>query len=170
MRKSLKVIWFLTKLGLFGLVMGLIGVYAMYKYFEPELPSVESIKEYQLQVPLRVYSQDEKLLAVFGTKRRIPVAIADVPLHLKQAYIAAEDSNFYNHHGFDVKGILRAVWEIITTGEKQSGGSTITQQLTRNVFLSLDQTWSRKIKELFLSVKLERTISKDEILELYLNK
>lgn len=170
MRKSLKVIWFLTKLGLFGLVMGLIGVYAMYKYFEPELPSVESIKEYQLQVPLRVYSQDEKLLAVFGTKRRIPVAIGDVPLHLKQAYIAAEDSNFYNHHGFDVKGILRAVWEIITTGEKQSGGSTITQQLTRNVFLSLDQTWSRKIKELFLSVKLERTISKDEILELYLNK
>lgn len=170
MRKTLKVLWFLTKLGLVCLLLGVIAVYGMYKYFEPELPSVESIKEYRLQVPLRVYSQDEKLMAVFGTKRRIPVDIDQVPLQLKQAYIAAEDANFYDHHGFDIKGIMRAVWEIITTGEKQSGGSTITQQLTRNVFLSLDQTWSRKIKELFLSVKLERTISKDEILELYLNK
>ncbi|MCW8869071.1 MAG: PBP1A family penicillin-binding protein, partial [Proteobacteria bacterium] len=170
MRKTLKILWFLTKLGLVCLLLGIITVYGMYKYFEPELPSVESIKEYRLQVPLRVYSQDEKLMAVFGTKRRIPVNIEDVPEHLKQAYIAAEDANFYDHHGFDIKGIMRAVWQIITTGEKQSGGSTITQQLTRNVFLSLDQTWSRKIKELFLSVKLERTISKDEILELYLNK
>lgn len=170
MHKALKVLWFLTKLGLVCLLLGIIAVYGMYKYFEPELPSVESIKEYRLQVPLRVYSQDEKLMAVFGTKRRIPVAIEDVPEHLKQAYIAAEDANFYDHHGFDIKGIMRAMWEIVTTGEKQSGGSTITQQLTRNVFLSLDQTWSRKIKELFLSVKLERTISKDEILELYLNK
>ena len=170
MRKTFKILWFLTKLGLVCLLLGIITVYGMYKYFEPELPSVESIKEYRLQVPLRVYSQDEKLMAVFGTKRRIPVNIKDVPEHLKQAYIAAEDANFYDHHGFDIKGIMRAVWQIITTGEKQSGGSTITQQLTRNVFLSLDQTWSRKIKELFLSVKLERTISKDEILELYLNK
>lgn len=170
MRKTLKILWFLTKLGLVCLLLGIITVYGMYKYFEPELPSVESIKEYRLQVPLRVYSQDEKLMAVFGTKRRIPVNIENVPEHLKQAYIAAEDANFYDHYGFDIKGIMRAVWQIITTGEKQSGGSTITQQLTRNVFLSLDQTWSRKIKELFLSVKLERTISKDEILELYLNK
>ncbi|GAA4813141.1 penicillin-binding protein 1A [Marinicella pacifica] len=170
MHKTLKVLWFLTKLGLVCLLLGIITVYGMYKYFEPELPSVESIKEYRLQVPLRVYSQDEKLMAVFGTKRRIPVAIEDIPLRVKQAYLAAEDANFYDHHGFDIKGILRAAWQIITTGQKQSGGSTITQQLTRNVFLSLDQTWSRKIKELFLSVKLERTISKDEILELYLNK
>ncbi|MCX7545069.1 penicillin-binding protein 1A [Marinicella gelatinilytica] len=170
MRKALKIFWFLTKLGLVCLLLAVVTVYGMYKYFEPELPSVEAIKEYRLQVPLRVYSQDHKLMAVFGTKRRIPVNINDVPEHLKQAYIAAEDANFYDHHGFDVKGIMRAVWQIITTGEKQSGGSTITQQLTRNVFLSLDQTWSRKIKELFLSVKLERTISKDEILELYLNK
>ncbi len=170
MRKALKILWFLTKLGLVCLLLGIITVYGMYKYFEPGLPSVESIKEYRLQVPLRVYSQDEKLMAVFGTKRRIPVDIKEIPEHLKQAYIAAEDANFYDHHGFDIKGIMRAVWQIVTTGEKQSGGSTITQQLTRNVFLSLDQTWTRKIKELFLSVKLERTISKDEILELYLNK
>ncbi|MFC3194467.1 penicillin-binding protein 1A [Marinicella sediminis] len=160
----------MTKLGLFFAVLGVVLIYALYKHYEPELPSVESIKEYRLQVPLRVFSADGKLISVFGTKRRIPVAIDDIPLRVKQAYIAAEDASFYSHPGFDIKGILRAVWQIVTTGEKQGGGSTITQQLTRNVFLTLDQTWTRKIKELFLAVKLERTISKDEILELYLNK
>lgn len=170
MRKLLKFIWFMTKLGLFFAVLGVVMVYALYKHYEPDLPSVEAIKEYKLQVPLRVYSKDGKLISVFGTKRRIPAKIEDIPLKLKQAYIAAEDASFYSHYGFDVKGIMRAVWQIITTGKKQGGGSTITQQLTRNVFLTLDQTWTRKIKELFLAVKLERTISKDEILELYLNK
>jgi penicillin-binding protein 1A len=160
----------MTKLGLFFAVLGVAMIYGLYKYYEPDLPSVESIKDYKLQVPLRVFSEDGKLISVFGTMRRIPVAINDVPLQLKQAYLAAEDSGFYSHPGFDIKGILRAVWQIVTTGEKQGGGSTITQQLTRNVFLTLDQTWTRKIKELFLAVKLERTISKDEILELYLNK
>jgi len=162
--------WFMTKLGLFFAVLGVVLIYALYKHYEPELPSVESIKEYRLQVPLRVFSADGQLISVFGTKRRIPVAIEDIPLRVKQAYIAAEDASFYSHPGFDIKGIMRAVWQIVTTGEKQGGGSTITQQLTRNVFLTLDQTWTRKIKELFLAVKLERTISKDEILELYLNK
>jgi len=160
----------MTKLGLFFLVLGVVMIYALYKHYESELPSVESIKEYRLQVPLRVYTADQKLISVFGTKRRIPVAIEDIPEQVKQAYIAAEDASFYSHPGFDIKGIMRAVWQIVTTGEKQGGGSTITQQLTRNVFLTLDQTWARKIKELFLAVKLERTISKDEILELYLNK
>ncbi|WP_223789910.1 penicillin-binding protein 1A [Marinicella meishanensis] len=160
----------MTKLGLFFLVLGVILIYALYKHYEPDLPSVEAIKEYRLQVPLRVYTEDGKLISVFGTKKRIPVSIDDIPLQVKQAYIAAEDASFYSHPGFDIKGIMRAVWQIVTTGKKQGGGSTITQQLTRNVFLTLDQTWTRKIKELFLAVKLERTISKDEILELYLNK
>ncbi len=170
MRKFFKFIWFMTKLGLFFLVLGVILIYALYKHYEPDLPSVEAIKEYRLQVPLRVYTEDGKLISVFGTKKRIPVSIDDIPLQVKQAYIAAEDASFYSHPGFDIKGIMRAVWQIVTTGKKQGGGSTITQQLTRNVFLTLDQTWTRKIKELFLAVKLERTISKDEILELYLNK
>lgn len=90
--------------------------------------------------------------------------------HLINAYIAGEDANFYDHYGIDPKGIFRAVWEVVTTGEKKSGGSTITMQLTRNVFLSLEQTYTRKLKEIFLAIKLEQTISKDEILELYLNK
>lgn len=170
MRKLLKFIWFMTKLGLFFALLGVVMIYALYKYYEPDLPSVESIKEYRLQVPLRVFTEDGKLISVFGTKKRIPMAIEDIPLQVRQAYLAAEDSGFYSHHGFDVKGILRAVWQIVTTGKKKGGGSTITQQLTRNVFLTLDQTWTRKIKELFLAVKLERTISKDEIFELYLNQ
>ena len=160
----------MTKLGLFFALLGVVMIYALYKYYEPELPSVESIKQYRLQVPLRVFTKDGKLISVFGTKKRIPMAIEDIPLQVRQAYLAAEDSGFYSHHGFDVKGILRAVWQIVTTGKKKGGGSTITQQLTRNVFLTLDQTWTRKIKELFLAVKLERTISKDEIFELYLNQ
>lgn len=170
MRKLLSFFWFLVKAGFVLAVLGVLLIYALYKHYEPELPSVESIRQYKMQVPLRVYSNDGQLISVFGTKRRIPVSIDDVPLHLKQAYIAAEDANFYSHYGFDVKGILRAVWQMVTTGEKKGGGSTITQQLTRNVFLTLDQTWTRKIKELFLAIKLEQTISKDEILGLYLNK
>ncbi len=160
----------MTKLGLFFALLGVIMIYALYKYYEPDLPSVDSIREYRLQVPLRVFTEDGKLISVFGTKKRIPMAIKDIPLQVRQAYLAAEDANFYSHYGFDVKGIMRAVWQIVTTGKKKGGGSTITQQLTRNVFLTLDQTWTRKIKELFLAVKLERTISKDEIFELYLNQ
>lgn len=170
MRKLLKFTWFMTKLGLFFALLGVIMIYALYKYYEPDLPSVDSIREYRLQVPLRVFTEDGKLISVFGTKKRIPMAIKDIPLQVRQAYLAAEDANFYSHYGFDVKGIMRAVWQIVTTGKKKGGGSTITQQLTRNVFLTLDQTWTRKIKELFLAVKLERTISKDEIFELYLNQ
>ena len=137
---------------------------------EKDLPSVESIREYKLQVPLRIYSSDGKLIRVFGSKRRSPAPIKDVPQNLINAYIAGEDANFYSHYGIDPKGLFRAVWEVITTGHKKSGGSTITMQLTRNVFLSLEQTYTRKLKEIFLAIKLEQTISKDEILELYLNK
>jgi len=137
---------------------------------EKDLPSVESIREYKLLVPLRIYSNDGKLISVFGTIRRSPAALKDVPKHLINAYIAGEDANFYSHYGIDPKGLFRAVWELVTTGKKKTGGSTITMQLTRNVFLTLDQTYVRKLKEIFLAIKLEQTITKDEILELYLNK
>ncbi len=171
-RKSrlLRIVWFFTKLGLLFAILGVLGLYITYRIMEPDLPKVESIRQYKLTVPLRIYSADNKLIATFGTRKRTPVGIDEMPEHLKNAFIAGEDANFYSHPGFDIKGISRAVWEIITTGHKKSGGSTITQQLTRNVFLTLDQTFSRKLKELFLAIKLENTLSKDEILELYLNK
>ncbi len=170
MKKLFKILWFFTKLGLFFALLGIATLYVTYKVMEKDLPSVESIREYKLQVPLRVYSKDGKLIRVFGSKRRSPAAIKDVPQHLIDAYIAGEDANFYNHYGVDPKGLFRAVWELITTGHKKTGGSTITMQLTRNVFLSLKQTYTRKLKEIFLAIKLEQTITKDEILELYLNK
>ncbi|MFK8012307.1 MAG: penicillin-binding protein 1A, partial [Marinicellaceae bacterium] len=170
MKRLFKIIWFFTKLGLFFLVLGIATLFVTYKVMEKDLPSVESIREYKLQVPLRVYSKDNKLIREFGTIRRSPAALEDVPKHLINAYIAGEDANFYSHYGVDPKGIFRAVWEIITTGQKKTGGSTITMQLTRNVFLNLKQTYTRKLKEIFLAIKLEQTISKDEILELYLNK
>ena len=170
MKKFLKICWFFTKLGLFFLILGIATLYVTYKIMEKDLPSVDSIREYKLQVPLRIYSKDGKLIQVYGTKRRSPAALKDVPQHLINAYIAGEDANFYSHYGIDPKGLFRAVWEIITTGHKKTGGSTITMQLTRNVFLTLDQTYTRKLKEIFLAIKLEQTITKDEILELYLNK
>jgi penicillin-binding protein 1A len=169
MKKLLKIIWFFTKLGLFFFILGIATLFVTYKIMEKDLPSVESIREYKLQVPLRIYSEDGKLIRVFGSQRRSPVSIDQVPKNLKNAYIAGEDANFYDHYGVDLKGLFRAVWELVTTGEKKSGGSTITMQLTRNVFLTLKQTYTRKLKEIFLAIKLEQTISKDEILELYLN-
>ncbi len=170
MKKLFKILWFFTKVGLFFFVLGVATLFVTYKIMEKDLPSVESIRQYKLQVPLRVYSKDGKLIRVFGSKRRSPAPIKDVPKNLINAYIAGEDANFYSHYGIDPKGLFRAVWEVITTGRKKSGGSTITMQLTRNVFLSLEQTYTRKLKEIFLAIKLEQTISKDEILELYLNK
>ncbi len=170
MKRLFKIIWFFTKLGLFFLILGIATLFVTYKVMEKDLPSVESIREYKLQVPLRVYSKDDKLIREFGTIRRSPAALKDVPQNLINAYIAGEDANFYSHYGVDPKGLFRAVWEVITTGQKKTGGSTITMQLTRNVFLHRKQTYTRKLQEIFLAIKLEQTISKDEILELYLNK
>lgn len=170
MKRLFKIFWFFTKLGLFFLILGIATLFVTYKIMEKDLPSVESIREYKLQVPLRVYSKDGKLIREFGTIRRSPAALKDVPKNLINAYIAGEDANFYSHYGVDPKGLFRAVWEVITTGHKKTGGSTITMQLTRNVFLNRKQTYTRKLREIFLAIKLEQTISKDEILELYLNK
>jgi len=141
-----------------------------YLVIAPDLPDVESIRDVELQVPLRVYTADGKLMGIFGEKRRIPVSIEDIPERLTQAFLAGEDARFYEHPGVDYQGISRAVWTVLTTGEKSVGGSTITQQLARNVFLTLEKTYTRKIKEIFLALKIERELDKDEILELYLNK
>ena len=141
-----------------------------YLVVSKDLPDVETLRDIQLQVPLRVYTQDGKLISVFGEKRRIPVQIDEMPANLKNAFIAGEDARFYDHPGVDYQGITRAVWTLATTGEKSVGGSTITQHLARNFFLTLEKTFTRKIKEIFLALKIERELSKDEILELYLNK
>jgi len=151
-------------------ILGLIALVVTYLVVAKDLPDVETLRDVQLQVPLRVYTQNGSLISVFGEKRRIPVGIDDMPTHLKNAFIAGEDARFFVHPGVDYQGISRAVWTLATTGEKSVGGSTITQQLARNFFLSLEKTYTRKIKEIFLALKIERQLDKNEILELYLNK
>ena len=158
---------------IFVLVSSVLGISAIgitYLVLEPDLPDVETLRDVQLQVPLRVFSEDGKLLGIFGEKRRIPITVEEIPDHLKQAFLAGEDARFYEHPGIDYQGISRAVWSLATTGEKTIGGSTITQQLARNFFLTSEKTWTRKIKEAFLALKIEQRLDKNEILELYLNK
>jgi penicillin-binding protein 1A len=156
-----------------ALVSSLLGITALgvaWLAYGRDLPDVETLRDVQLQVPLRVFTADHRLIGVFGEKRRIPVSIADTPECLKQAFIAGEDARFYEHPGVDYQGITRAAWSLLTTGEKSIGGSTITQQLARNFFLTSEKTFTRKIKEIFLALSIERELEKDEILELYMNK
>jgi penicillin-binding protein 1A len=166
-KKFLRIALFL---GLFGLVIGAATLGGVYWWVKDDIPSVDKVREVQLQVPLKVFSSDGLMIASFGETRRNPVKLAQMPLQLRQAFIAVEDAKFYSHYGIDPQGIARAVWELVSTGEKGSGGSTITQQLSRGLFLSNERTYRRKIIEIFTALRLERALSKDEILELYLNK
>lgn len=166
LRKTFRVLLTLFALASFGAIFSLAAIYL---YLSPNLPSVKSIRDVRLQTPLRVYSSDGLLIGEFGEKRRRPIKLENVPQAFIDALLAAEDRDFYSHKGVSIRGLARAVTELITTGEKGSGGSTLTMQLTRNVFLSLDIKFVRKFNEILLSLKLERELTKDEILELYVN-
>jgi len=148
-----------------------VGVAAyLYQSVGKDLPPVESLRDVQLQIPLRVYTSDGELIAEYGEKRREPVEITEVPKILRDAILASEDAEYYQHSGVSFKGLARAAINLIKTGEKGQGGSTITMQVARNFFLSPEKTYSRKLNEILLSLRIEREISKDDILELYLNK
>ncbi|WP_260292999.1 penicillin-binding protein 1A [Sedimenticola hydrogenitrophicus] len=166
----MKPIKFFLWLSLLGSLTGALTVASLYYYLEPSLPSIESLKSVQFQVPLRVYSSDDKLIAEFGEMRRIPLAYEDIPEPLVQAFLAAEDDRFFEHPGVDYKGLLRAAYQLLLTGERRQGGSTITMQVARNFFLSSEKTFTRKFSEIFLSLRIEHELTKQEILELYLNK
>ncbi len=152
-----------------SLCIAVVGVYFFNK-LQDELPDIEQLKAIEYKVPLKIYSSDEVLLAQFGEKKRIPITIDDVPQQLINAFLAAEDGNFYSHPGVDYKGLIRAAIQLILTGKKKQGGSTITMQVTRNFLLSREKTYLRKIKEIILALKIEKKYSKNKILELYLNK
>lgn len=141
-----------------------------YLYLKDDLPSVATLKDVRLQTPMRVFSEDGELISQFGEKRRIPLTIDEMPPLLIQAVLATEDARFYEHPGIDVIGILRAFTVVVATGEPTQGASTITQQLARLFFLSREKKIIRKIKEIFLAIHIEQLLSKDEILELYLNR
>jgi penicillin-binding protein 1A len=161
---------FILYLLLTGLLVLSIAAAALTMKVASELPSIDALRDVQLQVPLRVYTRDRRLLAEFGEKRRNPVHIEDVPQDLVHAFLAAEDDRFFEHPGVDMFGLARAVFELIRTGEKRQGGSTITMQVARNFYLSREKTYLRKLSEIILAFRIEQSLSKPEILELYLNK
>lgn len=134
------------------------------------LPAVDQLRDVQFQIPLKIYTADNKLIAEYGDHRRTPIKLDQIPQKLKDAVIATEDHRFYDHPGVDLRGIARAFVALATKGTKEQGGSTITMQVARNFFLSRNKTYTRKINEILLALKIERELSKDEILELYLNK
>jgi penicillin-binding protein 1A len=139
-----------------------------YVYLEPTLPTVAAMKNNELAVPLRVYTRSGDLIAQIGEQRRNPVKYDQIPLLVRQAFIAAEDDRFFEHHGFDWQGILRTLFVNATSGELQ-GASTITMQAARSAFFTQEQTVRRKLQEVFVTYRLEREFSKPEILALYLN-
>lgn len=170
MKWLMKLIRLFLWLGLLGSVAGAITVASLYYYLEPTLPSIENLKSVKFQVPLRVYSHDNKLIAEFGEMRRIPLEYDAIPEPMIQAFLAAEDDRFFEHPGVDYRGLIRAAYQLLLTGERRQGGSTITMQVARNFFLSSEKTFTRKFSEIFLSLRIEHELTKHEILELYLNK
>ena len=136
----------------------------------PTLPSLEVLTDYRPKIPLRVYTADGILMGEFGEERRAVVKIGEVPEQLKQAILAAEDDRFYQHGGVDYAGVLRAAYSNFTSGGARQGASTITMQVARNFFLSKEKTLTRKFSETLLAFKIEHSLTKDEILELYINQ
>src|SRR5436190_10081659 len=146
-------------------VLGLVIVLAY-----PNLPELNALTAYQPKIPLRIYSADGTLIGEFGEERRAVVAIADVPAQLKHAIIAAEDERFYQHPGIDYIGVLRAAYTNLVYGGRRQGASTITMQVARNFFLSSEKTLTRKLYEALLAFKIEHSLNKEQILELYVNQ
>lgn len=164
----------LFRLGFIGFIAMSVVAIAIaatgYLVFASELPPVESLKDVRLQTPLKIYSREGELIGEFGEQRRIPLTYEEIPQQMLEAFLAAEDDRFFDHPGVDYQGLIRAGINLLLTGEKAQGGSTITMQLARNFFLSPERKYTRKIKEILLALRIEKTLTKNEILALYLNK
>jgi penicillin-binding protein 1A len=155
-----------------ALTLALIGATALlgsYVYLEPSLPTVDAMRSGSLAVPLRVYARDGELISEIGDKRRLPVAYQDIPPLVRDAFVSAEDERFFEHHGFDYSGVLRAAWVDLMSGDFSQGASTITMQAARNMFLNFDKTIRRKLQEIFLTYRMEHEFTKEQILGTYLN-
>jgi penicillin-binding protein 1A len=152
--------------------VALLLAYALicsFVYLNPSLPSAETMRNVEFRVPLRVFSRSGQLIAQIGEQRRIPVSFDQIPVLVRQAFIAAEDDRFYQHHGVDYLGVMRALVVNLLAGDRAQGASTITQQAARNMFLTLDKTWRRKLAEFFVTYRMEHEFTKPQILSLYLN-
>ncbi len=160
----------LSALAAAGLLLSLAAAGYVYFVLVPQLPEVQQLEDTEYQVPLRIYDRNGLLLAEYGEHRRIPVKYESIPKKVEQAFLAAEDDQFWNHYGVDPLALMAAVYELVTTGTKTRGGSTITMQVARNFFLSSEKTYTRKLNEILLALKIERELDKKTVLELYLNK
>ena len=161
---------FIRKLIIFTLLLCTAIVIGVLYYIEYELPDIDALNTVQLQVPLQIYTHDGKLIATFGEKRRIPVPYDQIPKPLIQAVLATEDQRYFQHNGVDIQGLGRAAVQLIITGRKVQGGSTITMQVARSFYLTRHKTFGRKLREILLAIKIEHKLKKEKILELYLNK
>lgn len=148
----------------------LMGFAGAYQFLAPEIPDAAALRAIKTQVPLRVYSRDGKLIAQIGEQRRIPLQWEEIPPVVVDAFLAAEDDRFFEHPGVDWQGLVRALAANVTPGARLQGGGTITMQLARNTVLTSERTLRRKLKEVFLAMRLERSFTKHEILTLYLNR
>ncbi|MCL4112478.1 UNVERIFIED_CONTAM: hypothetical protein GTU68_039388 [Idotea baltica] len=151
-------------------ILGIVLVTSVYFYYLPQVPSVAELRNTQLNLPLRVYSKDNQLIAEFGEYRRRPITYDQVPDDLRHAFISIEDARFYDHKGVDFRGIARAIVTALKNQRVTQGASTITMQVARNFYLSNARTLDRKLREAILALKIEDELDKEEILELYLNK
>ncbi|HEY7929853.1 MAG TPA: transglycosylase domain-containing protein [Steroidobacteraceae bacterium] len=167
--KPLRVLLVLCLIGIIGVLLGADALLSSYVYLEPSLPTVDAMRSGSLAVPLRVYTRDGQLIDEIGEKRRLPVGYSDIPVLVRQAFVAAEDERFFEHHGFDYSGVLRAAWVDLHSGDFSQGASTITMQAARNMFLTFDKTIRRKLQEIFLTYRMEHEFTKQEILGTYLN-
>jgi penicillin-binding protein 1A len=162
--RLIRKLLFMLFLGLIIIVVGVVY------YIEFELPDIEVLNTVQLQVPLQIFSHDGKLMAAYGEKRRIPLPYDQIPKPLIDAVLATEDQRYFQHPGIDIPGLLRATLKLVVTGKKEEGGSTITMQVARSFYLTRHKTFGRKLREILLALKIDHRLSKQKILELYLNK
>ena len=160
----------LTGLALIATISGVAAVIGAYYFVSPGLPAAETIRDIPLQIPLRIFSRDGHLISEIGQRRRVLIEFDDLPIHVVQAFIAAEVRRFFAHPGVDYQGTLRALLRLARYGKISGGGSTLTQQLARDYFLTREQTFARKLKEAFLAYKIEQAFSKEQIMALFLNK
>ena len=160
----------LVRLCVFGILGASWLLAGTYLYLSPNLPNVETLRDVKLQTPMLVYTREGELIGQFGEQKRSPLPFDAIPEQFIQSLLAAEDDNYFIHSGIDVPGLMRAVSELVLTGEKGSGGSTLTMQVARNYFLNLDRTFMRKFNEILLAIEIERALSKQEIFELYFNR
>ena len=169
-RRHLRWLVMILGFGLITAIGSVAGVIGAYYFVQPGLPAAETIRDIPLQVPLRVFSRDGELISEIGERRRIPITYPDLPEHVVHAFIAAEDRRFFEHPGIDYQGILRSFLRLLQSGEISGGGSTLTQQLARDYFLSREQLFTRKLREAFLAYKIEQEFTKEQIMALFLNK